>query len=256
MMDMSNKNNLYINRIWKSPSDQINYDEEIEIDEIEDQPQIKPSSVNILPRIEEVDEEVSEDEIEGNKNNGLILNDNLKRMSVISTKLEELIIKDDEEIVLDINNLKTLSETSKNDIQIVNNTEETNNNCDIMVKNLRRKNHYGRRLKWCCFSIFNITLRPAFRSLRIMEFYPCLITNIHSMLSPLIFLCFVAFKAHYIVQERNHTELSIIYSITAFAYLVFLITLPWISEISKKNLKYIYIVGCVLSAVGVWSKYT
>lgn len=259
---------------WKNPSDDNQLsDDEMDFEEHEnreDESSPVPShrlniGLNLLPQIIEEDEIDSDEDNSGTRRNSMLLNNNIKRMSVISMKLEELIAEVDD-------NLSKPKETKEEVTMGVANLISHNNNQELIenpsLSNIHyqpnitnpsccsryQKYRFRRRIKYFFCAIFNVTFRPLFKSLKILEFYPCLLTNIHAMFSPLIFLNFIAFKTIDNINYMYITDLAFMYSVIAFAYLVFLSTLPWVTEISKRNIKYLYILGCFVSASGIYSK--
>ncbi|GLV35674.1 uncharacterized protein CBL_01175 [Carabus blaptoides fortunei] len=261
-------------RNWKSPSDNMTLQcEDCDNDEISEKP---PSpipqhkinmGVDVLPQIIEEDEEETDDDANTNsKRNSLLMTNNIKRLSVISSKFEELIVRNEDESVNEISPIKqteTMSDASKSNYDftinpidnhvhnlIVIDASTVHSNNVYCTPYLRYKCH--RNMKYIYQFVKDMTVIPVLTSLRIIEFYPSLLTTLHSMLSPLIFLNFIAFQPNRKEKDINVTELSFMFTITGFAYLVFLITLPWITEISKRNLKYLYMSASLISAFGIY----
>lgn len=276
MVNISSQPNIktIAQKNWKNPSDNKEQsDDEMDLQEhenIENDSSPVPShrlniGLNVLPQIIEEDELDSDEENNGTRRSSILFNDNIKRMSVISMKLEELIAEVDdnlnkpketkEEVTMGVANLIS----HNNNEEIIENPSLSNIYYQPNINNPSccaryQKYRFRRRIKYFFCAIFNVTFRPLFKSLKILEFYPCLLTNIHAMLSPLIFLNFIAFKTIDSMNSIYITDLAFMYSVIAFAYLVFLSTLPWVTEISKRNLKYLYILGCFVSASGIYSK--
>lgn len=262
-------------RNWKSPSDSMtlqcqDYDND-EISEKNPSPIMQHKTntgVDVLPQIVEEDEEDTDDEANANnKRNSVLMTNNIKRLSVISSKLEELIVRNEEELINDTNHIKhseVILDVAKSNDVITDPIDNHVQNLIVMDESTVHSNNFcctpyrrykcQRNVKYIYQFIKDMAVTPVITSFRIIEFYPSLLTTIHSMLSPLIFLNFIAIQPNRKEMNINLTELSFMFTITGFAYLVFLITLPWITEISKRNLKYLYMSASLISAFGIYCK--
>lgn len=250
-------------RNWKSPNDRTEQHYEMQEDLEHETPaphQKCTLGVEIMPEITEENEEELEDEEEPHsKKKKSTIKDDIKRLSVISSKLEEIIDREDQkhsEIILDVNR-NTESMTTISSLQsnvTIFQEKQTSRHPKICCCSPYRKFRYRRRLKSFCDTIFSLAIKPVYTSVKIASFYPCLLSVVHSMFSPLIYLNFMPILANEDSRYGNLPEIAFMLSITAFAYICFLITLPWIAEISKRKMRYLYIIGAFISAMAVYSK--
>lgn len=253
-----------VGRNWRSPSDNLEelFENHEDLEHEIPAPHVKCTmGVEIMPEIIEENEEEEEDTTSSNKNS--IIKNDIKRLSVISSKLEEIIDRDSTEtspeVILDV------TKTSESNINVISIESSAS-----LFKDMRRSSkrssgtcccspiqrfRFRRRLKFFFECIIALMLKPLISSSRVYVFYPCLITVIHSMLSPLVFLNFIPIKANDDWKYGNMTEVSFMLSITAFAYICFLITIPWVAEISKRNMRYLYIIGLFISMTAIYRKY-
>lgn len=247
-----------VSRSWKNPSDNLEklFENHEDLEHEIPAPHVKcTAGIEVMPEIpEENEDEINEDD---NKRNSKIIND-IKRFSVISNKLEELIENDNvntkkQEVKTNNNEVNKIQESAAKFNDRVAKSDKSNIICCCCSP--YQKFRYRRRIKNLCDCLIGIALKPLIGSCKILLFYPCLLSMIHSMLSPLIFLTIMPIMAKNNSKFGNMTEVSFMLSLTAFAYICFLITIPWVSDISKRNLKYLYLFGLGLSATALFCKY-
>ncbi|XP_044729540.1 uncharacterized protein LOC123292892 [Chrysoperla carnea] len=200
--------------------------------------------VEILPEIPEENEDTCS-VISSNTN---VYNKNLNRLSVISTKLDEMILRQDaKDVYITDSKDGVLSISNEHSYKIL--SENTNYNSILSpYKTYRVKKSY-RYLKHYIYDWF---LRPLKLSLKLNSFYLTLFANLSLYLSWYSFLCFIPVFTKLIDASSLiglHEPVFII-SIAAFLWIVFLIITPWIADLPKRHLKIIFIFGTILKGIG------
>lgn len=235
-----------ISRNWKNPSD-FGSHEDLE-NEIPAPHQKCTAGIEVLPKIlEENEEEPAEDP------NKHIVNKDIKRLSVISSKLEELIEVDITKIDGSTSPVKGIQENAIKFQDRTAKSDKSNIICSCCCSSYQ-KFRYRRRIKSLCDCLMGTALKPLIGCCKILAFYPCLLSVVHSMFSPLVFLNFMPVMAKEDSRFGNMTEVSFMLSITAFAYICFLITVPWVADISNRKLRYLYLFGLGMSAIALYRK--
>lgn len=286
---------------WKSPSDE-NLAEQIE--EFEEDPDVEEYEnvnestttenktknlygVDILPQIleesENSDTDGEENESSDSHKSGTVkvrdkkkVNDDIKRLSVISDKLDEIIIKSEmpEPSEGMKNNLTKMSDgvpnlskmgDGKSEYSIV---RRTSNSMDWL--NDTSHLEYSRNTLpdfRCCCSSYNcyrikrkfrnafdylreIFIRPLKLALKTVQFYPALLLKVCSIFIPCCLSSLVALLANDVNPTLSIAELGFVLSVHGIAWLAFLILFPWMTAIPKSKYKYIAAFGCFVSAFG------
>lgn len=205
--------------------------------------------VDILPEIPE------EDEIEDNTENldrqTEAMQDSIRRYSQLSAKFEDLIIND---------------EVRTNGYHTVN---VMNEGQTVLPKRLPTIKHWSRCN--CCSPyqsylykkgwrrtkdfLFELLLKPLWSGLRVLIFYPCLLTKIVVTITSVVYIVFIPYIAT-ISETENHsqTESTMLLSLIAFPWLCFLVFLPWLINSSKSKLKTIFCFGIAILGISTFRK--
>lgn len=212
-----------------------------------------------MPEIlEENEEEDPQKESDDQNKRNSIINKDINRLSVISSKLEEMIVRNeqkDAEITINFNkdgDTVSYGVTDSNAaiFQKSSQVHKQSNCCCSPYQRFRWK----RRFKSFFDFVLSLTITPLVTTFKIVNFYPCWFSVTHSMLSPLIFLNYMPILAKEDIQYGDIPEVAFLLSMVAFAYICFLITLPWVADISKRKMRYLYIIGAFISAMALYGK--
>lgn len=283
---------------WKSPSDENlseqteEFEEDPDVEEYENVNETAATEnktknlygVDILPQIleesENSDTDGEENESSDSHKSGTVkirdkkkVNDDIKRLSVISDKLDEIIIKSEipepsegvkNNVTMALPSLSKMGD-GKSEYSIV---RRTSNSMDWLndTSHLEYSRNALPDFRCCCASYscyrtkrklrnaFDYSketfIRPLKLSLKTLQFYPALLLKVCSIFIPCCLSSLVALLANDIKPILSFAELGFVLSVHGIAWLTFLILFPWMTAIPKSKYKYIAAFGCFASAFG------
>lgn len=210
--------------------------------------------VEILPSISEEDDELSNDmpnneSFEGEKN----------KLSQINATIEDLILKEDEDnishTILNVDNLQTNNTISnwkipENYSFSKNFKLKRSSRCSCC--SLYRKYLFRKRLREVEDFSSEEFLKPLFSALRCGKFYPVIFTKSSILLFSIIYLTSIPYIA---ISSGKETflpvptyESALLLTLISFAWLCFLVFLPWIMNAGKMKSNLVFVVGLAVYA--------
>ncbi|CAH1123556.1 unnamed protein product [Ceutorhynchus assimilis] len=218
--------------------------------------------VSILPGIPEEDEEIDD-----------INYINPKRLSVISSKLEELNIQDQirRESIKEVFSINEVHKPERiNTIEYIPNFKEEKSRMSVLdeLKNFQRSSHcfhcspyrkyiWTRRLRMVKDFFNDNFLRPLYHALKNLYFYPALSTKITTNLVSTLYITLAPFMA----MENSWKQKMLIFSTenvtflltyVAFAWCFFLVGLPLVFKLNQNKIRMVFAFGLVVSGTSLW----
>lgn len=290
---------------WKSPSDENlseqteEFEEDPDVEEYENVNETAAAEnktknlygVDILPQIleesENSDTDGEENESSDSHKSGTVkfrdkkkVNDDIKRLSVISDKLDEIIIKSEipEPSEGVKNNVTEMSDGAPNLSKMGDGKSEysivrrTSNSMDWLndTSHLEYSRNTLPDFKCFCSSyscyrtkrkfrnafdyLKETFIRPLKLALKTIHFYPALLLKVCSIFIPCCLSSLVALLANDVQPMLSIAELGFVLSLHGISWLAFLTLFPWVTAIPKSKYKYIAAFGCFASAFGSFGK--
>lgn len=214
--------------------------------------------VDILPEIPEEDEPETEEEKLENRQRET-MKDSIRRFSQLSAKFEDLISSElkNNEYHSAISNVESGVQELQFDVAKKRSTIRARwrnfNCCSPYQKYLYRK-----RLDRTTDIFFSYFIKPLWRCLRNVSFYPCLITKVVLTITSMIYIIFIPYVAitseHEYLPHVVSAESTMLLSLMAFPWLCFLVFLPWLINFSKSKLKAIFSLGILILGLSTFRK--
>lgn len=208
--------------------------------------------VDILPEIPEEDE-IEDENVEKLENiqKKEAMEDSLREYGRLSAKFEDFISNENDDCNKMIKNFERDFGTGKKQTRF----KRFNIKCGCSPY---RKYLYRRRLNRIINCFCGIFIKPLWKALRVIIFYPCLITKVLATITPAIYVVFLPYATVVNKEEySSQTDLAdctMLLSLIAFPWLCLLVFLPWLINSSKSILKIIFCLGLVTLGISTFRK--
>lgn len=215
--------------------------------------------VDILPEIPEEDEIEDEEIVEKSETTQQeTMKDSIRRFSQLSSKFEDLIsneIKNNRgyhNVSVDLEN--SAQKFTEHRIVVKSNRSSIKCGCCSPYQKYLFKRRVNKMIDCFCDHL----LKPLWKALKIIMFYPCLITKVLITITPVIYIVFIPY-ATTLAEEKYSaqtvsTERTMLLSLIAFPWLCFLVFLPWFINSSKTKLKTIFCTGLIILGISTFRK--